>query len=72
MSSLIKEKNRLISKGIYVLLFDIFNGCLGPVKIAPQKLFLRKLPPMKVAPYENTHLWKFLPLKFSPSENRPL
>ena len=28
MSSLIKEMNRLISKGIYVLLFDVFNGCL--------------------------------------------
>ena len=27
MSSLIKEINRLISKGMYVLLFDIFNGC---------------------------------------------
>ena len=27
MSSLIKEINRLISKGIYVLLFDVFNGC---------------------------------------------
>ena len=26
MSSLIKEINRLISKGIYVLLFDIFDG----------------------------------------------
>ena len=28
MSSLIKEINRLISKGMYVLLFDVFNGCL--------------------------------------------
>ena len=27
MSSLIKEINRLISKGMYVLLFDIFNAC---------------------------------------------
>ena len=29
MSSLIKEINRLISKGIgmHVILFDIFNGC---------------------------------------------
>ena len=27
MSSLIKEINRLISKRIYVLLFDVFNGC---------------------------------------------
>ena len=27
MSSLIKEINRLISKGMNVLLFDIFNGC---------------------------------------------
>ena len=27
MSSLIKEINRLISKGMYVLLFDIFNVC---------------------------------------------
>ena len=26
MSSLIKEINRLISKGIFVLLFDVFNG----------------------------------------------
>ena len=26
-SSLITEINRLTSKGIYVLLFDIFNGC---------------------------------------------
>ena len=26
MSSLSKEINRLISKGIYVILFDIFNG----------------------------------------------
>ena len=26
MSSLIKEINSLISKGMYVLLFDIFNG----------------------------------------------
>ena len=28
MSSLVKEINRLISKGIYALLFDVFNGCL--------------------------------------------
>ena len=28
MSSLIKEINRLISKGMYVLLFDVINGCL--------------------------------------------
>ena len=28
MSSLIKEINRLISKGMYVLLFYVFNGCL--------------------------------------------
>ena len=28
MSSLIKEINRLISKGMYVLLLDIFNGFL--------------------------------------------
>ena len=28
MSSLIKKINRLISKGIYVLLLDVFNGCL--------------------------------------------
>ena len=28
MSSLIKAINRLISKGMYVLLFDIFNGFL--------------------------------------------
>ena len=28
MSGLIKEINRLISKGMYVLLFDVFNGCL--------------------------------------------
>ena len=28
MSSLIKEINRLVSKGVYVLLFDIFNGYL--------------------------------------------
>ena len=27
MSSLIKWTNRLISKGMYVPLFDIFNGC---------------------------------------------
>ena len=27
MSSLIKEINRLIIKGMYVLVFDIFNGC---------------------------------------------
>ena len=27
MSSLNKETNRLISKEMYVLLFDIFNGC---------------------------------------------
>ena len=27
MSSLIKDINRSISKGMYVLLFDIFNGC---------------------------------------------
>ena len=27
MSSLIKEINRLVSKGIYVLLFDILSGC---------------------------------------------
>ena len=25
MSSLVKEINRLISKGMYVLLFDVFN-----------------------------------------------
>ena len=28
MSNLIKEINRLISKGSYVLLFDVSNGCL--------------------------------------------
>ena len=28
MSGLVKGINRLISKGMYVLLFDIFNGCL--------------------------------------------
>ena len=28
MSSLIKAINGLISKEIYVLLFDVFNGCL--------------------------------------------
>ena len=28
MSSLAKKKNRLISKGMYVLLFDVFNRCL--------------------------------------------
>ena len=27
MSKLIKEINRLKSKEMYVLLFDIFNGC---------------------------------------------
>ena len=27
MSSLIKDINRLISKGMYVLLFYVFNGC---------------------------------------------
>ena len=27
MSSLIKEKNKLISKEMYDLLFDIFDGC---------------------------------------------
>ena len=29
MSSLIKEINRLIIKGMYVLLFDVVNGCLA-------------------------------------------
>ena len=28
MPSLVKEINRLISKGMYVFLFDVFNGCL--------------------------------------------
>ena len=28
MSNFIKEINRLISTGMYVLLFDVFNGCL--------------------------------------------
>ena len=28
MPSLVKKINRLISKGMYVLLFDVFNGCL--------------------------------------------
>ena len=28
MSSLIKEINRLISKEMYVLLFDVFDECL--------------------------------------------
>ena len=28
MSSLIKEINRLVSKRSYVILFDVFNGCL--------------------------------------------
>ena len=33
MSSLIKEINRLISKGMYALLFDVFNECsLVPLK----------------------------------------
>ena len=32
ISNLIKGINKLISKGIYVLLFDIFNGCLVQLK----------------------------------------
>ena len=28
MPSLVKEINRSISKGMYVLLFDVINGCL--------------------------------------------
>ena len=28
MSSLVKKINRPISNGMYVLLFDVFNGCL--------------------------------------------
>ena len=28
MSSFVKEINKLRSKGMYVLLFDVFNGCL--------------------------------------------
>ena len=28
MLSLVKEINRLISKGIYVLLYGVFNECL--------------------------------------------
>ena len=28
MSNLIQEINRLISKGMYVLLIDVFNGCI--------------------------------------------
>ena len=27
---------------------------------------------MKIAPYENTHLWKFPPLRYHPFENRSL
>ena len=27
---------------------------------------------MEIAPYENTHLWKFPPLKIPRSENHPL
>ena len=38
---------------------------------AKWKLSPRKLPPMKIASYENTYLWKFPPLKIPPSENRP-
>ena len=32
MSSLITEINRLISKGMYVFLFDVLNGCLVLIK----------------------------------------
>ena len=32
MSSLIKVINRFIGKVIYVLLFDVFNGCLVLLK----------------------------------------
>ena len=28
MPSLVKEMNRFISKGMYVLLFDVFDECL--------------------------------------------
>ena len=28
MSSLLKEIYRLLSKGMYVILFNVFNGCL--------------------------------------------
>ena len=28
MFSLVEEINRLLSKGMYVLLFDVSNGCL--------------------------------------------
>ena len=32
MSNLIKEINRLRSKGMHVLLFDVFNACLVQLK----------------------------------------
>ena len=31
-----------------------------------------KLPPIKIAPHENTHLWKFSSLKITSTENHLL
>ena len=41
-------------------------------KFHPEKLPPRKLSPMKIVPYENTHVWKLMPMVVPPSENPPL
>ena len=49
MSNLIKEINRLISKEIYVLLFDVFNGCLVQINRYVKHLLLRKTDVLKTS-----------------------
>ena len=51
MSNLIKEIHRLISKGMYVLLLDNFNGCLVQLKKNRyvKHLLLRKTDALKTS-----------------------
>ena len=68
MSSLIKDINRLISKGIYVLLIDIFNGCslvlIKEINRYVKHFLLRKTDILKTSVFserkfeEMSYLWR--------------
>ena len=47
MFSSIKETNRLISKGMCVLLFDLFNGCSLVKKLISSQAFTIKTEVLK-------------------------
>ena len=50
-----------------IALFWLSENCPPP----PQKFASWKIAPQKISPYENTHLWKFSPLKIVPLRTAP-